>query len=152
MTYAKGTQVSIERSRAEIEMLVKRYGASRFATGWDTDSSVIFFEHGGKRIKFVLPLPDARDPKWRRTPTGRIRRNERVASAAYDDECRRRWRALGLVIKAKLEAVQSGIATFESEFLAHVVLPNGRTVGEELVPMLDKLTNGAAPLPPLLGM
>jgi hypothetical protein len=33
------------------------------------------------------------------------------------------------VVKAKLEAVETGITTIESEFLAHLVLPDGRTVG-----------------------
>jgi hypothetical protein len=39
-----------------------------------------------------------------------------------------------LVIKAKLEAVESGIACFEEEFMAHIVLPDGRTVGEHVIP------------------
>lgn len=41
-------------------------------------------------------------------------------------------RALLLVIKAKLEAVASGISIFEDEFLANVVLPDGRLVGQEV--------------------
>ena len=52
-------------------------------------------------------------------------------------EERQRWRALVLVIKAKLEAVESGITTFENEFLAHIVLPDNRTVGEWLAPQID---------------
>jgi hypothetical protein len=39
-------------------------------------------------------------------------------------------------VKAKLEAVSSGISTFEREFLADLVLPNGRVVHEELAPRL----------------
>jgi len=31
MTYAVGTSVSVEKSRAEIERILKRYGASHFA-------------------------------------------------------------------------------------------------------------------------
>ena len=42
--------------------------------------------------------------------------------------CRQRWRALNLAIKAKLEAVESGIVTFDQEFLAHIVGPSGQTV------------------------
>jgi hypothetical protein len=36
----------------------------------------------------------------------------------------RRWRALLLMIKAKVEAVESGVVTFEDEWLAHFVLPS----------------------------
>jgi hypothetical protein len=48
-----------------------------------------------------------------------------------------RWRALALVIKAKLEAVAAGITTVEQEFLAHIVLPDGHTtVGTWMAPQL----------------
>lgn len=41
---------------------------------------------------------------------------------------------MALVVKAKLEAVSSGIVTFDQEFFAHMVLPNNRTVFEEAGP------------------
>jgi hypothetical protein len=41
-----------------------------------------------------------------------------------------------MVIKAKLEAVASGITTFDEEFLAHVVLETGETVAEQMIPKL----------------
>ena len=56
-----------------------------------------------------------------------------------EQEVRRRWRALLLVIKAKLEAVESGISTMDSEFLAFVVLPSGMTFGEWAAPQLNDL-------------
>lgn len=56
-----------------------------------------------------------------------------LRTAAYDSEVRRRWRSLALAVKAKLEVVATGISTFESEFLAHIVLSNGATVGESVV-------------------
>jgi hypothetical protein len=42
------------------------------------------------------------------------------------------------VIKAKLEAVESRIAEFESEFLANIVLPDGQTVGKFMQPQVEK--------------
>jgi len=48
------------------------------------------------------------------------------------------WRALALVVKAKLGAVESHIATFEQEFLPYTVLPNGRSVGEEVLPLAEQ--------------
>ena len=35
-----------------------------------------------------------------------------------------------LVIKAKLEAVEAGVTTFEQEFLANMVLPDKTTVSD----------------------
>ncbi|MBI2798928.1 MAG: hypothetical protein HYX63_01375 [Gammaproteobacteria bacterium] len=49
---------------------------------------------------------------------------------------RQRWRALNLVIKAKLEAVESGISVFEEEFLAHIVMPNNQRVGQWMLPQI----------------
>ncbi len=62
------------------------------------------------------------------------------------------WRALLLAIKAKLEAVECAISTFDSEFLANIVQPNGMTIGEALLPQIsDMVSSGRCPtlfLPP----
>lgn len=68
-------------------------------------------------IKFTVLLPDQRKYDARR----------------LEQAERQRWRALLLVLKAKLEAVESGIAIFESEFLANIVIDRaGHTVGDVL--------------------
>ena len=41
--------------------------------------------------------------------------------------------------KAKLEAVESEITTFEEEFLAHILLPDGQTAGDYLLPQLERV-------------
>jgi hypothetical protein len=61
--------------------------------------------------------------------------DEQVATV-MEQACRQRWRALSLVIKAKLEAVEAQISTVETEFLAQIVLPNGSSVGEWAAPQL----------------
>jgi hypothetical protein len=58
-----------------------------------------------------------------------------------------RWRALVLVLKAKLEAVASGISTLESEFLAGIVLPNGMTLGQAVLPRLSEAVSSGRLLP-----
>jgi hypothetical protein len=63
--------------------------------------------------------------------------------------CRQRWRALALVIKAKLEAVESGIATFDEEFMNWILLPNGQTVGDMIRPKIEQVYL-TGELPPLL--
>ncbi len=54
-----------------------------------------------------------------------------------------------LIIRAKLEAVESRITTFESEFLANLVLPDGGTVGEWLSPQIDE-AYATGRMPPML--
>jgi hypothetical protein len=55
-----------------------------------------------------------------------------------------------LVIKAKLESVENNIATFEEEFLAHIVLPNDKTVADYVVPQVAAMyqTGRMLALPP----
>ena len=43
--------------------------------------------------------------------------DEKTAHGRWEQACRQRWRALALVIKAKLEAIDAEISTFEEEFL-----------------------------------
>jgi exopolysaccharide biosynthesis predicted pyruvyltransferase EpsI len=40
-------------------------------------------------------------------------------------------------IKAKLEAVEDESASFDEEFLAYLVLPNGQTVGDTALPGIE---------------
>ncbi len=150
-TYAATTSVSTEQSRAEIERTLQRWGADQFMYGWDGDRAVIGFRASDRQIKFVIDLPDRNDREF--THHSRGRRTADAALKAWEQACRQRWRALALVIKAKLEAVESGISEFESEFLAHIVLPNGSTVGDWVAPQIDvAYTTGQMPsMLPALG-
>lgn len=134
--YASDTSVSSERSRAEIEATLRRYKADAFGYLTERDSAVVMFRMAGRHIKFILPMPDPESEEFTRTPTKRDLRSAAAAEAAWEQACRQRWRALALVIKAKLEAVSAGITTVEDEFLAHTVLPDGSTVGEWAKPQL----------------
>jgi hypothetical protein len=148
--FAAKTEVSTEKSRAEIESTLKRYGATGFAYAWQERRAMIQFEMHNRRIKFELPLPD---PKAREfTHTVHRYPEPRTAPAAlklWEQACRQRWRALALAIKAKLEAVECNITDFESEFLAHICLPNGQTVGGYMLPQIAE-TYASGSMPPLL--
>lgn len=140
MSYASQTSVSVERSKAEIERTLQRYGASQFIYGWDRQEAVIGFVVQGdeqmRQVRFKVKVPDRQ--QFLKTPTGRRRSNVQ-AEREWEQAQRQRWRALLLVIKAKLEAIEAGIATFEDEFLAYTMLPSGETVGEWMQPQLDEV-------------
>lgn len=129
-TYAAKTDVPSDRSRVEIERTLARYGATHFGYMTEPGRAVVAFRKDGRQVRFVIPLPDRADRAFTRTPTGR-QASPSAAENAYEQAIRQRWRALHLVVKAKLEAVESGIAEFDQEFYAYTVLPNGRTVYEE---------------------
>jgi len=135
-TYAEGTSVDTGRSRGEIERTLGRFGATAFGYLTERSRAVIMFEYAERRVRFTLPLPDRADPKFTRTPTGRAK-SPSQAESAWEQACREQWRALALAVKAKLAAVETGIATFEDEFLAYIALPDGTTVGERVIPQID---------------
>jgi hypothetical protein len=134
MRYAAHTAVSSEKSKAEIERLLTRYGAISFAAGWQNDQAVTQFVMKERRIKFLLPLPSKESKEY--THSKRGRRDPEAAYKSWEQATRQRWRALALVIKAKLEAVEAGITAFEDEFMAHIVMPDGKTVSEHAKPMI----------------
>lgn len=148
-TYASDTSVDSARSRAEIERTLTRYGATGFMYGWDAERAIVGFVIDGRQVKFALPLPDRTDREFTHTPSRGTPRSAAQQEAVYEQAVRQRWRALALVIKAKLEAVASGIVTFEQEFAMHFLLPGGQTIGEQLLPRLPQLYAGAD-LPALL--
>jgi hypothetical protein len=135
--YAQDTSVSSDRSRAEIERTLSRYGAQQFMYGWDQDSALVGFVARGRQVRFLLPLPDRNDREFTHTPTRGTRRSDSQIETAYEQAVRQRWRALALVIKAKLEAVEAEIVSFDEEFGMHFMLPNGKTVGEAILPQID---------------
>ena len=146
MRYAEGTAVSVERTKAELEKLLVRYRATEFATGWATGTAQVGFVIADRRIRFILPLPNKADKEFKLTPAGRYERTPEQREKAWEQACRARWRALLLVIKAKLEAATCGISTIEDEFLAWIVVGDGRTVGDVIRPMVAASINSGRPL------
>jgi hypothetical protein len=147
--YAEGTAVSAETSQQEIIKTLKRYGADGFIFGEDQGFGLIGFRAHGRQVRFLLPLEvDRATVRTQRSRTA-IQVDAKVAA-----EIRRRWRALALAIKAKLEVVESGIASFEEEFLAHIVI-NGDaplTVGQLIGPQLEENYRNGRPLELLPGV
>lgn len=136
--YAEDTIVPTERSRMEIETILKRYKASHFGYATSPTGARVAFVLNNRHIRFELPLPDKNLREFTHTPQRNIQRSADAWEAVWDQACRQRWRALALVIKAKLEAVDTGITTLEDEFLAHTVLPDGSTMGEWAKPQIDR--------------
>lgn len=68
MGYAQGTTVAAERSRLEIERLLKRYGASHFNAGWTPDGPFVLFQLQARFIRLALPMPKV-SPRSSRTPS-----------------------------------------------------------------------------------
>jgi len=132
VSYAKGTEVPVDRTQVQIRQLLRAAGAQsqglvEQGAGDGASTCGVAFEMKNRRIRFTVGL--APTAKFLTDGNGR-RRNQSAAEAAHQAEERRLWRALLLTLKARLEAVGSGIETFDEAFLAHVVMPDGQTVYE----------------------
>jgi hypothetical protein len=141
MAYAENTSVPVEKSRAEIEKLLSRHKCAKFLAGVDHEEhrATVQFQAHNRIIKFEISLPNPADPKFKKIKNSYLQRTASGVAKVVEQEERTRWRALLLVIKAKLEAVESGIATFEDEFLAHVLLPNDQTVAQYIGPEVERI-------------
>lgn len=147
--YAESTSVSSDKSRAEIERTLARYGARSFMYGWDETRAILGFIANDRQVRFLLPMPDRDAREFTHTPERGLKRTPAQVEQAYEQAVRQRWRALALVIKAKLEAVEAGIVTFDEEFAMHFLLPNGQTVGEWVTPQIEAVY-AAGTMPALL--
>lgn len=116
--YAQDTKVPVGISRDEIERLLRKAGAGQIYAGTDTDDKriVLGFKLEGRHFKIT-------------TSTNRPTRRCDV-----DQLEREAWRSLLLRLKAKLESVADGSSSAEEEFLAHLLLPDGSTVGDQVLP------------------
>jgi hypothetical protein len=137
--FAVTTDVPIEKTQAEIEALLKKYGATAFGRGWDEEQgvAVISFRLAERHLRIVLPPVDLTTREMNRAADGR-QLQEREKRARREQAERSAWRALLLVIKAQLEAVERGIMTLEMAFFPHIVLPNGRTMEQQYTPQIKE--------------
>jgi hypothetical protein len=131
--FAESTKVPVTKSRSEIERMLSRHQCQQFGTAVDylaLKARVQFLAHE-RIVRFEVALPDPQ--KYR-------------GGTARDQEERRVWRSLLLVIKAKLEAVATNISTFEEEFLAYIVMPNDQTVAALILPHIAESYSTGRPL------
>lgn len=143
--YARQTKVSVTQSRHDIESLLDAAGAEAFAFMKESGKASIAFRMQGRNYVLSLHLPDRSE--FTRTASGRSRYYAEDIDKAHAQAIRARWRALLLLLKAKLIAVEDGITTVEDEFLAAAMLNDGQTVGQWASRHPTALTGGPLLLP-----
>ena len=134
--YAKSTTVSPEKSQAEIQSTLRKYGADRFGTMEEKTKAHVMFSYSGLSIQISIILPERSE--FIKTETGKSRTKSAIDNQ-LDQEIRQRWRVLLLAIKAKLEAIECGISTIEEEFMAFIVMPDGLSLSSHILPKLQTM-------------
>lgn len=148
--YAENTQVPISRSRAEIDGILRGWGAD--AIQWSDD-----FKHDKVMLRFLwtwqerqyvarftIALPTAKDLSVNAVDGRTGRTSERKLEALMADRGKQEHRILALWLKAAFNAVDSGIVTAEALFLAFFEGRDGQTVAEVALPRLPDLLAGSA--------
>jgi hypothetical protein len=129
--------VPVERSQARIRALLQRHGATAFLAIEEWNANRIGFafsyvkrwtttENGVRkpheqpfRVRTIVPVwTDATGPASHYPYVKQQQRYRQV------------WRALYWNLKARLEAVEFGLMTFEDAFMSDVVLEDSRTISE----------------------
>lgn len=140
-SYAAQTTVDTGRSREEIERTLTRFRATQVAWMRDDETGrvIVAFKRDGKTYKFVLQMPTLTDRMIQYTPKQMILRTDAQRRDALEQERRRRFRSLANLLKATLDAIDTGIISEEAALLSNLILPNGSTVQEFLLPQIDRM-------------
>lgn len=115
------TSVSIEKSKQDIDKLLRKFGCCGIQWTWIDGNEILRFIHefefkGVKKgITFEINIPEI----------GRHR--GRGYDKYFERNDRQAYRIVLHIIKAKLTAVETGVETFENEFLSKILyqLPDG---------------------------
>lgn len=136
MPYAQRTQVPVDKTRLEIERLVRKYGATGFSSSWLEGRSPTT---GGlyARVEFIC-----HDRHIRLT----------VNVPPNETQARGKWRVLLLMVKAKLVAVDAKVVTFEEAFFADIVMPETNKTVYEMAREPVRLSYEKRKDQPLLGV
>lgn len=139
--YAKNTEVPVSRSFDEIRRTLTRFGASAFGfEEFNSGTSVIIrFEISNLEVRMAMTMPPKSE--FYLSPTGRERTYTAIETE-WEKACRQRWRSLANGIKAKLALVDDGISTIEREFMSDIVMPNGMTIGDMMLPKIKEFALG----------
>jgi len=133
--YTRGDSFSVGASQEHVQRALVGFGATEVRFSQRGDLNAIAFRANGRQFRIVLSLPQSQGSAGDGDEPEQAR-GHRITAKALELNARRFWHAFALATDAKLAAASAGVATLESEFLAHVVLPGNRTVFDELEPVI----------------
>jgi hypothetical protein len=121
----EGTQVAVPKSQDKIRQMLMRHkgGSVAFISDPPLEGFQAIVQIDGKSysVKIMAKVREKRD---------------------LEQECRRIWRVLYHHIKSIFEASDSGVMEFREMMLPYIMTVDGRTVGEHIIPVLDKAIAG----------
>lgn len=151
--YAENTRVPISRTKAAIEDMLTKEGAIRTGITTEPERVTVMFQMKDRLIRFEMPIPSRTESRFTHIDKYR-KRAQNAADLLFDQHMRALWRSLLLSIKAKFVSIENGVESFDTAFLAHIVVPteNGqKTIAQITLPEVAKsygAPNSPLALPP----
>lgn len=155
------TSTSVANSKAEVERVLKRYGADGFSVAQDYGRGTVLVSFivpnsptkGAPLVPVKLPVDVLRVFNVIYTKNGRgpwtlAQARDKQNEKAWAQAERVAWRNLVLWIDAALSASAVGLQSIEEAFFAHVALEDGRRVIQVVAEAATEIGNG---MPRLLG-
>lgn len=136
MNLPYSTATSGEKAINEIQRILRSFNCTKFATGEDFESGEVFiqFQHHDQMVMMTVSAKKYAAAWLRENPYNTRRRCSKseheqkaleVGSVAIYSILRD-W------IKGQVTAIEIGMLTFESAFLSHIMLPDGKRVIERV--------------------
>uniref|UniRef100_A0A6M3J3I2 Uncharacterized protein n=2 Tax=viral metagenome TaxID=1070528 RepID=A0A6M3J3I2_9ZZZZ len=125
-----------QRAIEDIQKILRAFGCTKFATGEDFDQGEVFvqFEHRGQMIHLKASAKGYATAWLRENPYTHRRRASRqeYEQKALEIGSIAIYSILRDWVKGQMTAIETGILSFESAFLAHIMLPSGNSLIEEI--------------------
>lgn len=120
----------------DIQIILKSFGCTKFATGEDFETGEVFiqFEHNGRPVNLKASAKGYAAAWLKRNPWNTKRRcsGEEHNSRALTKGSLAVYSVLRDWVKGQVTAIEIGVLTFESAFLSHMLLPDGKRVIEAI--------------------
>lgn len=125
-----------QRAIEEIQKILRGFGCTKFATGEEFDTGEIFvqFEHRGRMVQLKASAKGYATAWLKQNPYTTRKRCTRQdhEQKALEIGGVAVYSVLRDWVKGQVTAIEIGVLSFESAFLSHIMLPNGKRVIEEL--------------------
>lgn len=148
--YASNTNVAIAKSRAEIDRLLRDWGADaiQWSDDFKHDKVMLRFLWTWERqqyvARFTIGLPTAQDLSANAVDGRSGEVSDRKLNTLMRERGKSEHRILALWLKGVFNAVDAGIVTAETIFLPFFEGHDGKTMAEVALPRLPDLLSGSA--------
>lgn len=125
-----------QRAINDIQKILRKFNCTKFATGEDFETGEVFiqFEHAGRPVMMKVSAKNYAAAWLKENPWSDRRRCTRAEheSRAIEIGSIAIYSILRDWIKGQVTAIEIGMLSFESAFLSHLMLPDGKRVIEKL--------------------